>query len=129
MPTLPGGSVMPLFRRALIVAITFSVIVPLLPVLGRDNPSSKVRGRIQDYEQARRALVIYTRNHAQQARDAVRETKFFHIIGHERALNGLRCRWDGNDRDTLRRMLEELASSPAIQLIEPDRRVPESQKP
>jgi hypothetical protein len=120
---------MPRFRTALLVAVTFSVIVPLLPVLGRDNPSSKVRGRIQDYEQARRALVIYTKNHAQQAQDAVRETKYFHVIGHERALNGLRCRWDGNDRDKLGRMLEELARSPVIQLIEPDRRVPESQKP
>ncbi len=70
------------FRRAVFVAVAFSVIVPLPPVLGRDNRSSKVRGRIQDYEQARRALVIYTKNHAQQALDAVRETKFFHIIRH-----------------------------------------------
>jgi hypothetical protein len=120
---------MPWLRPALFVAVAFSVIVPLPSVLGRDNPSTKVRGRIQDYEQARRALVIYTKNHAQQARDAVRETKYFHVIRHERALNGLRCRWDGNDRDKLGRMLEELATSPAIQLIEPDRRVPESQKP
>jgi hypothetical protein len=120
---------MPQFRRELFAAVAFSVIVPLPPVLGRDNPSNKVRGRIQDYEQARRVLVIYTKNHAQQAQDAVRETKFFHVVGHERALNGLRCRWDGNDRDRLRRMLEELASNRAIQMIEPDRRVPESQKP
>jgi hypothetical protein len=124
-----GGSIMLRLRTALFVALAVSVIVPLPPVLGRDDPSSKVRGRIQDYEQARRALVIYTKNHAQQAQAAVRETKFFHVIGHERALNGLRCRWDGNDRDKLRRMLEEVAASPAIQLIEPDRRVPESQKP
>jgi hypothetical protein len=117
------------FHRTLLVATAFSVIVPRPPVLGRVDPSSKVRGRIQDYEQARRALVIYTKNHVQQARDAVRETKFFHVVAHERALNGLRCRWDGNDRDKLGRMLEELATSPAIQLIEPDRRVPERQKP
>jgi hypothetical protein len=109
--------------------MAFSVNVLLPPVLGRDSPSGKVRGRIQDYEQARQALVIYTKNHAQQAQDAVRETRFFHVVKHERALNGLRRRWDGNDRDKLGRMLEELATSPAIQLIEPDRRAPESQRP
>ena len=117
------------FRRALLVGLALSMIVPSPSVVGKNEPAGKVRGRLRDYEQARRALVVYTKNHAQQARDAVRETKFFHVVEHERAMNALRCRWDGNDRDKLGRMLEGLAANPAIQLIEPDPRVSGNQKP
>jgi len=117
------------FRRALVVGFALAVIVPSPSLIGKDDPAGKVRGRIQDYERAHRALVVYTKNHAQQAQDAVRETKFFHVVEHERAMNALRCRWDGNDRDKLGRMLEGLAANPVIQLIEPDPRVSGNQKP
>jgi hypothetical protein len=117
------------FRKALIVGLALSVFVPSPSLLGKDEPAGKVRGRIQDYERARRALVIYTKNHAQQARDAIRESKFFHVVEHERSMNALRCRWDGNDREKLGRMLEGLAADPAVQLIEPDPRVAGNQKP
>jgi hypothetical protein len=116
-------------HKALFIGLALAVIVRPQSLLGDDNPAGKVRGRIQDYERARRALVVYTKNHAQQARDVIRETKCFHVIEQERSLNAFRCRWDGNDRHKLGRMLEELASSPAVQLIEPDPRVSGSQRP
>jgi hypothetical protein len=34
--------------------------------------------------------------------------------------SAFRCRWDGNDRKKLEQMLERLAASPAVRLIEPD---------
>ena len=68
------------FRRALVVGLALSVIVPSPSVLGKDDPAGKVRGRIQDYERAQgRGLHEEPR---QQARDAVRETKFFHVVEH-----------------------------------------------
>jgi hypothetical protein len=44
---------------------------PMSPsVFGKGDPAGKLRRRIQDYERARRALVVYTKTHAEQARDA-----------------------------------------------------------
>ena len=42
------------FRKALFVGFALSMIPPSPSVLGKDDPASKVRGRIQDYERAKR---------------------------------------------------------------------------
>jgi hypothetical protein len=102
------------FRRALFVGLALSMIVPSPFVVGKGDPAGKVRGRIQDYERARRLLVVYTKNHVQQAQDAVRETKFFHVVEHERAMNALRCRWDGNDRRRWQTERTSLAQSTCL---------------
>ena len=80
------------FRRALFVGFALSMIVPSPSLVGKDDPAGKVRGKIQDCERAHRALIVYTKNHPQQAQDAVRETKFFHVVEHERTMDHLlRC--------------------------------------
>ena len=107
--------------KAIVIGLAASFLVTLQPASGADKTSEKVRGRIQEYERARRLLVVYARNRVQQARDAAREAGF-KVVEHERSLDALRCRWDGNDRKKLERMLEVLAASPAVRLVEPDPR-------
>jgi hypothetical protein len=107
--------------KAIVVGVTVLGCGSLPIASGGDKIADKVRGRIQEYERARRLLVVYPRNKAQQARNAVREVGF-KVVEHERNLDALRCRWDGSDRKTLERMLIELAASPAVRLIEPDPR-------
>lgn len=97
--------------------IVFGFVLVLM--LGA-SPSGKVRGRAPEYFRSHRLLVTYTKNHYQQAKDAVTDTRYFHVVTHERKLNSLRCRFGGNDRLELAAMLDRLSESPAVQLIEPD---------
>jgi hypothetical protein len=109
------------FAKAIVVvAVTLPVPVP--PASGGDRTSEKVRGRIQEYERARGLLVLYPRNRVRQARDAVRASGF-REVSHEQRLDALRCRWDYKDRRKLGRMLGDLATSPAVRLVEPDPRL------
>ena len=107
--------------KVIVVGFAASLLVAFPPASGGEKTSEKVRGRVQEYERARRLLVVYPRNKAQQARDAAREAGF-KVVEHEKNLDALRCRWDGNDRKKLERMLGDLAASPAVRLIEPDPR-------
>jgi hypothetical protein len=105
--------------KAIVVGVALLGFVSPTPASGGDKTSEKVRGRIQEYERARRMLVVYPKNKVFQAREAVREAGF-KVVENERKLDALRCRWDGNDRKKLEQMLEKLAASPAVRLIEPD---------
>jgi hypothetical protein len=105
--------------KSVVVGITVLGVVSLLPASGGDRTSHKVRGRVQEYERARRLIVVFPRNRVQQARDAVRQAGF-KVVEHELKLDAFLCRWDGNDRKKLEQMLERLAASPAVRLIEPD---------
>jgi hypothetical protein len=89
-------------RRAIVAIFVLFSRVPAL--FGGEKPSEKIRGRIQDFERARRLLVIYPRNRASQAKDAARKVGLT-VIQDERKLSTLRCRWDWNDRRKLARML------------------------
>ena len=90
-----------------------------LAILGADSP--KIRGRIQEYERARYALVVYKKNRASQGRQAAVDAGFS-VSRHEPKLNAYRVRWSGNDRKALEEKLGRLAENPDIQLIEPDPR-------
>jgi hypothetical protein len=105
--------------KAIVVAVAVMSFVS--PTSGGDKDSDKVRGRIQEYERARRLLVVYPKNKVSQAREAARKARF-KIIENERSLDSLRCRWDGNDRKKLELMMEKLTESPSVRLIEPDPR-------
>jgi hypothetical protein len=83
--------------KAIVVGIAVLGFVSLPSASGGDKTSDKVRGRVQEYERSRRLLVVYSRNRVQQARDAAHEAGF-KVIEHERNLDALRCRWDGNNR-------------------------------
>jgi hypothetical protein len=107
--------------RSVVVGIAVLGVVSLLPASEGNKSSDKVRGRIQEYERARRMLVVYPRNRVQLARDAVRQAEF-KVVEHDLKLDAFRCRWDGNNRKKLETMLEKLAASPAVRLIEPDPR-------
>jgi hypothetical protein len=107
--------------KSVVVGVAVLGFVSLPTTAGGDRSSDKVRGRVQEYERARRLLVVYARNRVQQTRDAVRQAGF-KVVEHERKLDAFRCRWDGNDRKKLEQMLEKLATSPAVRLIEPDPR-------
>jgi hypothetical protein len=107
--------------KAIVVGFAVVGFVSVPTASGGDKTSDKVRGRVQEYERSRRLLVVYGRNRVQQARDAAREAGF-QVVEHEKKLYALRCRWDGNDRKKLERMLIELAASLAVRLIEPDPR-------
>jgi hypothetical protein len=107
--------------KAIMVGVAVLGFVSLPPASGADKISEKVRGRLQEYERARRLLVVYPRNRVQHARDAARLAGF-KVVENEPRLSALRCRWDGNDRKKLERMPIELATSPAVRLIEPDPR-------
>jgi hypothetical protein len=116
-----GGTNMIRLIRSVIVGVAVLAFVSLSPASGGDKSSDKVRGRVQEYERARRMLVVYPRNRVQLARDAVRQAGF-KVVEHDLKLDAFRCQWDGNNRRKLERMLEQLAASPAVRLIEPDPR-------
>lgn len=81
----------------------------------------KVRGRIQDYQKYKYALVVYKKNHAPEARDFIRDVGFT-VKKHERDKLAYRCTWTGLDRKELEAKLAKLASGDKILLIEPDPR-------
>jgi hypothetical protein len=116
-----GGNTMSGLGKAIVVGVAVLGFVSLPPASGGDKNADKVRGRIQEYERARRLLVVHPKSKVSQAREAVREAGF-KVVEHERNLDALRSRWDGNDRKKLEQMLEKLAASPAVRLIEPDPR-------